>query len=73
MIEVTLPDLSAAIARMDHEDLVDLADVLPSMKWQTLEGSERRAWADGLMDQVIAAQEARERTATGGRGATGSC
>jgi hypothetical protein len=66
-------DLSTSIAKMDQDDLAALADILPSMKWQAREGSERRVWADTLMGQVVAAQEARERTATGGRGGTGSC
>lgn len=68
-----LPDLSTSIAHMDCDDLAVLADILPGMKWQAPEGSERRTWADTLMGQVVAAQEARERTATGGRGVTGSC
>ncbi|MFC8896513.1 hypothetical protein [Streptomyces cinereoruber] len=54
-------DLSAAIARMDHDDLADLTDVLFSMRRQTSGGTEQRAWADDLIDQVIAAQEACER------------
>ncbi|MFE2558886.1 hypothetical protein ACFXGT_23250 [Streptomyces sp. NPDC059352] len=57
---MTLPDLSASIARMDQDDLAILADVLPSMKWQAPEGSEQRTWADALMDRVIDAQEAHE-------------
>ncbi|WOX21052.1 hypothetical protein [Streptomyces solicathayae] len=58
---MTLPDLSASIARMDQDDLAALADVLPSMKWQSPEGSEQRMWADTTLDQIIDAQEARER------------
>ncbi len=59
-------DLSASIAKMDQDDLAALADLLPSMKWQAPEGSERRTWADALMRRVIDAQEGRERTATAG-------
>ncbi|MGX1026582.1 hypothetical protein [Streptomyces sp. SAI-097] len=54
--------LSASVARMDHDDLAALADILPSMKWQAPEGSGRRTWADTLMRP----QEARERAATAG-------
>ena len=60
VIEMTLPDLSAPIARMDQDDLATLADVLPSMKWQAPEGSEQRTWAENLMRLVIVAQEVRE-------------
>lgn len=59
-------DLSAAVARMDRDDLATLADILPSVKWQAPEGSERHTWADSLMRRVIDAQEARERAATAG-------
>ncbi|MGV2919916.1 hypothetical protein [Streptomyces alfalfae] len=48
---------------MDRDDLAALADVLPSMKRQAPEGSERRTWADTLMRCVIDAREARERAA----------
>ncbi|MFB6651734.1 hypothetical protein ACFCZ4_05740 [Streptomyces microflavus] len=67
-----LPDLSASIARMDRDDLSDLADILPGALWRAPAGTERRDWADTLMGQVIAAQEAHERAATGYRGATRS-
>ncbi|MEU8884574.1 hypothetical protein [Streptomyces hydrogenans] len=59
-------DLSASIAKMDQDDLAALADLLPSMKWQAPEGSERRYWADTLLKRVIDAQEAREQAATVG-------
>jgi hypothetical protein len=65
MIITTLV-LSASIARMDHDDLAVLADIVPSMKWQAPEGSERHSWADTLMREVIHAQEARERAAIAG-------
>ncbi|MGW4551142.1 hypothetical protein ACWEN4_33070 [Streptomyces violaceorubidus] len=54
-------DLCASVGRMDHDDLAALADILPSMKWQAPQGSERRTWADALMRRVIDAQEAHER------------
>lgn len=56
-----LPDLSVSIARMDRDDL---ADTLPDALWRAPAGTERRDWADTLMGQVIAAQEAHERAAT---------
>ncbi len=59
-----LPDLSVSIARMDRDDLAVLADILPGAFWRAPAGTERRDWADTLMGQVIAAQEARERAAT---------
>ncbi|MFF8444768.1 hypothetical protein ACF07U_28340 [Streptomyces californicus] len=59
---MTLPDdLSASIARMDQDDLSALADILPGALWRAPAGTERHAWADSLMAQVIAAQEANER------------
>lgn len=59
-------DLSASVARMDHDDLAALADILPGVLWRAPVGSERHTWADTLMRRVIDAQEARERAATAG-------
>ncbi|MER7906929.1 hypothetical protein ABTX84_27185 [Streptomyces sp. NPDC095614] len=45
---------------MDRDDLAILADILPGTLWRAPAGTERHAWADTLMRQVIAAQEAHE-------------
>lgn len=53
--------VSQAIARMDHDDLANLADVLPALRWDPPEGDDNRARAEVLLGRVVEAQEAYER------------
>ncbi|MEU7551600.1 hypothetical protein AB0B01_04420 [Streptomyces sp. NPDC044571] len=63
MITMTLDieRVAQSIARMDRDDLANLADVLPALKWDIPEGGDTRAQTEILLSQVVEAQEAYER------------